>query len=92
MRARHLATAFTALAAFSGIWPAYVRRGVPAIFLSSTGPDAHYHRPSDDSATIEPSITARIARLAAWTVLDIADSAARPRWDEAARRSIGVDR
>jgi hypothetical protein len=72
------------------IW--FARRGVPAIFLSSTGPDAHYHRPSDEAATIEPSITARIARLAAWTVLDLGDSAERPRWDEAARRSIAVDR
>lgn len=68
------------------IW--FARRGVPSLFLSSTGPDAHYHRPSDEVGTIEPELTARITRLAAWLVVRVADTAERPRWDEAARRSI----
>jgi Zn-dependent M28 family amino/carboxypeptidase len=67
------------------IW--FARRGVPSVFLSSTGPDAHYHRPSDEAATIDGDITSRIARLAAWLALSVADAAARPRWDETARRA-----
>ena len=68
------------------IW--FARRGVPSVFFSSSGPDAHYHRPSDEPATIEPDFTARIARLAAWTALRIADDPARPTWVESARRSL----
>ncbi|HEX6105975.1 MAG TPA: M28 family peptidase, partial [Gemmatimonadales bacterium] len=54
------------------IW--FARRGVPSLFLSSTGPDAHYHRPSDEAGTLEPDLTARIARLATWTVRAVADA------------------
>jgi Zn-dependent M28 family amino/carboxypeptidase len=68
------------------IW--FARRGVPSVFFSSSGPDAHYHRPSDEPATIEPGFTARIARLAAWTAIRIADDPARPSWVESARRSL----
>ena len=71
------------------IW--FARRGVPSVFFSSSGPDAHYHRPSDEPATIEADFTARIARLAAWTALRIADEPARPRWVESARRSLELD-
>jgi hypothetical protein len=70
------------------IW--FARRGVPSVFLSSTGPDAHYHKPSDEVSTIEPELTARIARLAAWLARDVADAAGRPQWDETARRRIQV--
>jgi hypothetical protein len=70
------------------IW--FARRGVPSLFLSSTGPDAHYHRPSDEASTIEAGFTARVARLAAWLVVRVADTVERPRWDEAARRSIQI--
>jgi hypothetical protein len=67
------------------IW--FARRGVPSLFLSSTGPDAHYHRPSDEASTIDEDITSRIARLAAWLALEVANATERPRWDEAARRA-----
>jgi Zn-dependent M28 family amino/carboxypeptidase len=67
------------------IW--FARRGVPSVFLSSTGPDTHYHRPSDEAATIDGDITSRIARLAAWLALSVAEAAERPHWDEAARRA-----
>jgi Zn-dependent M28 family amino/carboxypeptidase len=67
------------------IW--FARRGVPSLFLSSTGPDAHYHRPSDEAATIDGRVTSRIARLAAWLALEVANASERPRWDEAARRA-----
>ncbi len=71
------------------IW--FARRGVPSVFLSTSGPDAHYHRPSDETSTIEAEFTARIARLTTWTALQIADEAARPRWVESARRSLRVE-
>ena len=70
------------------IW--FARRGVPSIFLSSTGPDRHYHRPSDEPGTIEPEVTARIAGLAAWLVRDVADASERPVWDPAARATLRV--
>jgi hypothetical protein len=67
------------------IW--FARRGVPSLFLSSTGPDAHYHRPSDEADTIDGDITSRIAQLAAWLALEVANAGDQPRWDEAARRA-----
>jgi Peptidase family M28 len=67
------------------IW--FARRGVPSLFLSSTGPDAHYHQPSDEAGTIDGDITSRIARLATWLALEVANAGERPRWDEAARRA-----
>jgi len=67
------------------IW--FARRGVPSLFLSSTGPDAHYHRPSDEAGTIDGGITSRIAQLAAWLALEVANATERPRWDEGARRA-----
>ena len=36
------------------IW--FARRGVPSIFLSSSGPDEHYHRVSDEAGTIEAGL------------------------------------
>ena len=72
------------------IW--FARRGVPSIFLSSSGPDEHYHRASDEAGTIEPDFTARISRLGAWLVRAVADDPVRPRWDEAARRSLQIAR
>ena len=72
------------------IW--FARRGVPSIFLSSSGPDEHYHQVSDEPGTIKAEFTARIARLAAWLVQAVAEEEARPRWDEAARRSIQIAR
>jgi hypothetical protein len=70
------------------IW--FARRGVPSIFLSSSGPDEHYHRASDEVRTIEADFTARIARLGAWLVQAVAEEEARPRWDEAARQSFQI--
>jgi Iap family predicted aminopeptidase len=72
------------------IW--FARRGVPSIFLSSSGPDEHYHKTSDEAGTIEADFTARISRLGAWLVLAVAENSVRPRWDEAARRSLQIVR
>ncbi|HEX6107606.1 MAG TPA: hypothetical protein VFZ26_18625, partial [Gemmatimonadales bacterium] len=58
------------------------------LFLSSTGPDAHYHRPSDEAGTLEPDLTARIARLATWTVRAVADAHHRPVWAPGARAEL----
>ena len=71
------------------IW--FARRGVPSIFLSSSGPDEHYHHVTDEAGTIEAAFTARIARLATWTALRIADDPARPRWVESARRALATE-
>jgi Zn-dependent M28 family amino/carboxypeptidase len=70
------------------IW--FARRGVPSIFLSSSGPDEHYHTTSDEVGTIEADFTARISRLGARLVLAVAEDPVRPRWDEAARRSLQI--
>jgi hypothetical protein len=72
------------------IW--FARRGVPSIFLSSSGPDEHYHHVSDEAGTIEAEFTARIARLGAWLVQAVAEEDARPRWDEASRRRFEIAR
>jgi hypothetical protein len=72
------------------IW--FARRGVPSIFLSSSGPDEHYHRPSDEAGTIEADFTARITRLGAWLVQAVAEEPERPRWDEAARQALQIAR
>lgn len=72
------------------IW--FARRGVPSIFLSSSGPDEHYHQVSDEAGTIEAEFTARIARLGAWLVQTVAEDDARPRWDEPSRRSLEIAR
>jgi Zn-dependent M28 family amino/carboxypeptidase len=72
------------------IW--FARRGVPSIFLSSSGPDEHYHQVSDEAGTIEAEFTARIARLGAWLVQAVAEEVARPRWDAESRRSIEIAR
>ena len=72
------------------IW--FARRGVPSIFLSSSGPDEHYHRASDEAGTVEPRFTARISRLGAWLVRAVAEDPVRPQWDEAARRSLQIAR
>ena len=72
------------------IW--FARRGVPSIFLSSSGPDEHYHHASDEAGTIEAEFAARIARLGGWLVQAVAEEEARPRWDDAARRSLQITR
>jgi Zn-dependent M28 family amino/carboxypeptidase len=70
------------------IW--FARRGVPSVFLSSSGPDEHYHRASDEAGTIEADFSARVSRLSAWLVQAVAESPERPRWDEAARRALQI--
>ncbi len=72
------------------IW--FARRGVPSIFLSSSGPDEHYHRVSDEAGTIEADFSARVSRLGAWLVQTVAETPERPRWDEAARRALQIAR
>jgi Zn-dependent M28 family amino/carboxypeptidase len=65
----------------------FARRGVPILyFLDGTPSD--YHRVTDTVDKIDAEAAARIARLAFLTALDVANAAARPEWDAAARQRI----
>jgi len=65
----------------------FAQRGVPILyFLDGTPPD--YHRVTDTVDKIDAEAAARIARLAFLTALDVANAAARPEWDAAARQRI----
>jgi Zn-dependent M28 family amino/carboxypeptidase len=65
-------------------WP-FQRRGIPYAFFY-TGPHADYHRPGDAPECLDADKAARVARLAAYTVIALADADRRPRWEKAARR------
>jgi hypothetical protein len=41
----------------------------------------------DEAGTIDGDVTSRIARLATWLALEVANAAEHPRWDQAARRA-----
>jgi hypothetical protein len=65
----------------------FAQRGVPILyFLDGTPSD--YHRVTDSVEKIDAEAAARIARLAFLTALDVANAAARPEWDAAARQRI----
>jgi len=59
--------------------------GIPYVFFY-TGEHADYHEPSDEPARLDADKAARVARLALYTVWDMAEQGARPKWDPAARR------
>jgi hypothetical protein len=63
----------------------FQRRGVPYVFFY-TGSHPDYHRVSDHADRTDPDKAARVARLAFYTLWEVADSTDRPRWDAASRR------
>ena len=72
-------------------WP-FQRRSIPyAFFYTGVHPD--YHRPGDAPVRLDADKASRVARLAGYTVVALADAEARPRWDKAARRlNVSDDR
>ncbi len=57
----------------------FARAGIPALFFFS-GVHADYHRPSDEVDKINGDKAARIARLAFWLGLGVADDRNAPKW------------
>ena len=83
------------LLALDDLWPdqdyfrrsdhfAFARRGVPAVVFYA-GSNAQAHRPDDSVDTADWEKAARIARVAFYLGLDVANADARPTWDPAAR-------
>jgi hypothetical protein len=58
----------------------FARKEIPAIFFFS-GVHEDYHKPSDEVEKIDTDKAARIARMIFYTVQDIANTPARPKWD-----------
>jgi len=86
------------LLALDDLWPgqnyftrsdhyAFARRGVPAFVLYG-GTSAQTHRPDDSVDSADWGKAARIARVAFYVGLDVANAAARPTWDPEARARI----
>jgi hypothetical protein len=69
----------------------FQRQGVPYVFFY-TGTHDDYHRPSDEPARLDADKAARVARLAFYTMWEIAERPGRPKWDGAARRLNVVGR
>jgi len=67
----------------------FARRGVPVLFFFS-GQHPDLHAPADQLDSADLDKATRVARLAFYLGLDVANSAARPQWDPAARARIVV--
>ena len=78
------------LAAVPDLWPEeglffrsdqlnFMRRDIPALFLFAGFHDC-YHRPCDEVDFVSPDKAARVARLVAYTVLDVANRTEPPSW------------
>jgi Zn-dependent M28 family amino/carboxypeptidase len=65
----------------------FARRGVPILFFFN-GTHADYHRPSDEPDRIDAEKQARIVRLVFYLGIEVANAAARPRWNPASFRTI----
>lgn len=65
-------------------WP-FQRRGVPYIFFY-TGAHPDYHRVGDEPARVDADKASRVARLAYYTLLALADNSSRPEWNAESRR------
>ena len=63
----------------------FQQQGVPYIFFYA-GSHPDYPRPGDEPARLDADKAARVARLAFFTMWDLAEHRARPKWDAAARR------
>ena len=66
----------------------FARGGIPSIFFTSTGPDRHYHQPSDQLETLDFDHLKRLAHLVLWTTRAVADAGTPPQWDSKARERI----
>lgn len=67
----------------------FARRGVPALFFFS-GTHADYHRPDDEIDKIDFEKETRIVRLLYYFGSEVANAAARPKWQpESYRRIVG---
>jgi Zn-dependent M28 family amino/carboxypeptidase len=64
-------------------WP-FQHRGVPYIFFYS-GAHPDYHRVSDEPRRADGDKASRVARLAYYTLLELANAPSRPAWEAAAR-------
>ena len=64
-------------------WP-FQRRGVPYVFFY-TGAHPDYHRPGDEPARADADKASRVARLAFYTMQELANAPGRPQWDPTAR-------
>ncbi len=64
--------------------------GVPYVFFY-TGSHDDYHRPSDEPSRLDADKAARVARLAFYTMQEVAERPEPPKWDGAARR-LNVER
>jgi len=58
----------------------FARKGVPILFFFS-GTHADYHRPSDSPDRINAEKEARLTRLIFYLGLEVANAAARPKWN-----------
>ncbi|MBI4540695.1 MAG: M20/M25/M40 family metallo-hydrolase [Gemmatimonadetes bacterium] len=67
----------------------FVVRGIPAIFLFA-GTHEDYHRPSDEAGRIDMEKVARVARLAFYTAVRIANSDDAPTWTQEGRNVLRV--
>jgi hypothetical protein len=78
------------LAAVPDLWPDrslfyrsdqlnFMRRDIPALFLFA-GEHECYHQPCDEVDFVSADVAARVARLVAYTVLELANRDERPSW------------
>lgn len=65
-------------------WP-FQRRGVPYIFFY-TGEHGDYHQPTDHADRTDPDKASRVARLAFYTLWEMAEGTERPKWEAESRR------
>jgi hypothetical protein len=65
----------------------FARRGVPILFFFS-GTHEDYHRPSDEADKIDAEKESRIVKLIFYLGLEIANAAARPKWNPDSYRLI----
>jgi hypothetical protein len=65
----------------------FARKGVPILFFFN-GTHADYHRPGDSPDKIDAEKESRIARLIFYLGLDVANGAARPKWNPDSYKEI----
>ena len=65
----------------------FMREDIPSVFLFAGLHDC-YHQPCDDLDFVNPDKASRVARLLAYTVLEIANSDSRPEWEADGLREV----
>ena len=79
------------LSTVSDLWPEeglffrsdqfnFMREEIPSLFLFA-GLHRCYHRPCDDLSFVDSEKASRVARLLAYTAMEIANSDSRPKWN-----------